>query len=100
MHDLLFENQQSLNGDNFKKWAKDLKLDMKTFEKDLSDSGIEKLVNNDADFARNNGAGGTPSFFIGKQKAGQDTIEGVLLVGAQPKEKFKEVIDALLAEKP
>jgi predicted DsbA family dithiol-disulfide isomerase len=63
-------------------------LDLKKFEKDMKDPALQKAVEDDANFARSNGAGGTPSFFI----------NGVLLVGAQPYEKFKEVIDALLAE--
>lgn len=89
MHDKLFDGQQSLTPENFKKWAKELKLDMKKFEKDMKDPAVQKKIDEDAAFARSNGAGGTPSFFI----------NGVLLVGAQPVDKFKEVIDALLAKK-
>lgn len=89
MHDKLFAGQNELNDANFKKWAKELKLDAKKFEKDMKDPAIQKAIEDDANFARANGAGGTPSFFI----------NGVLLVGAQPYERFKEVIDALLAEK-
>jgi protein-disulfide isomerase len=89
MYDLLFSNQQALSEENFKKWAKDLKLDVKKFEKDMKDPAAQKSIEEDSNFARANGAGGTPSFFI----------NGVLLVGAQPFEKFKEIIDAVLAEK-
>ncbi len=89
MYDKLFSNQQQLSDENFKKWAKELKLDAKKFEKDMKDPAIKKAIEDDSNFARSNGAGGTPSFFI----------NGVLLVGAQPYERFKEVIDALLAEK-
>ncbi len=89
MHDKLFVGQEALTDANFKKWAKELKLDMKKFEKDLKDPTLDKLVKADAEFARSNNAGGTPSFFI----------NGVLLVGARPYEDFKEVIDALLAKK-
>jgi protein-disulfide isomerase len=88
MSTLMFKNQQALTDDNFKKWAKELKLDLKKFEKDMKDPAVQKMIEEDSNFARSNGAGGTPSFFI----------NGVLLVGAQPAEKFKEVIEALLAE--
>ncbi len=88
MHDKLFENQTALKDENYKKWAKELKLDMKKFEKDFKDAASDKVIDEDMTFAQSNGAGGTPSFFI----------NGVLLVGAQPTERFKEVIDALLAD--
>lgn len=95
MHDLLFKNQKDLKAENFKKWAQSLKLDLKKFDKDMKDEAIAKQVEADANFARSNGAGGTPSFFIGKPD-GKGNVSGVLLVGAQPPEKFKEVIDAYL----
>jgi len=89
MHDLLFNNQQELTDANFKKWAKQLKLNVAKFEKDEKDAATQKTIDTDSAFARANGASGTPSFFI----------NGVLLVGAQPIERFKEVIDSLLKEK-
>jgi protein-disulfide isomerase len=89
MHDKLFNGQQELSPENFKKWAKELKLDLKKFEKDMKDPAVQKRIEDDAAFARSNGAGGTPSFYV----------NGVILVGAQPFEKFKEVIDALIAKK-
>lgn len=94
MHDKLFQNQRELKAENFKKWAKELKLDVAKFEKDMKDAAIQKMIEEDANFARNNQAGGTPSFFIGKPD-GAGNVKGVLLVGAQPLDKFKEVIDAL-----
>ncbi len=97
MHDILFKNQRELKAENFKKWAKELKLDLKKFEKDMKEEALGKQIEEDANFARSNGAGGTPSFFIGKPD-GQGSIKGVLLVGAQPIEKFKEVIDALMKQ--
>jgi len=93
MHDKLFTNQRELKAENYKKWAKELKLDMKKFEKDMADPAVQKIVEDDANFARSNNAGGTPSFFIGKSDGKE--VQGVLLVGAQPFEKFKEAIDAL-----
>lgn len=88
MHDKLFNGQQDLTDKNFKKWAGELKLNVAKFEKDMKDPAVAKEIEDDASFARANGAGGTPSFFV----------NGVILVGAQPFEKFKEVIDALLKE--
>jgi len=80
----------------YTQFAKELGLDLKKFQKDFSDPEVAKMVEADANFARSNGAGGTPSFFIGKREG--DSVKGVLLVGAQPFEKFKEVIDAYLGQ--
>lgn len=97
MHDLMFKNQRALNDANYKKWAKELKLDLKKFEADMKDPAIEKMIKADAEFARTNEAGGTPSFFVGQVNGSK--VNGVLLVGAQPYEEFKTLLDALLAEK-
>lgn len=88
-HDLAFKNQKALTEANFLKWAKELKLDVAKFKKDMKNPAYQKRIEADQAFARGNGAGGTPSFFV----------NGVRLVGAQPFPQFKEVIDALLAEK-
>lgn len=89
MHDKLFAHQRELTPANFEKFAKELKLDLAKFKKDMADPALDKQIDADAEFARSNQAGGTPSFFI----------DGVLLVGAQPFEAFQEVIDALLKQK-
>jgi protein-disulfide isomerase len=94
MHDLLFQNQRDLKEENLKKLAQQLKLDMKKFNADRAKEDVKKMIQADAEFARSNGAGGTPSFFIGKRDG--NTVNGVLVVGAQPFEKFKEVIDAVM----
>lgn len=88
-YDILFKNQRELTEDNLVKWARELKLDIEKFKKDMKNESFEKTIRADQEFARSNGASGTPSFFI----------NGVRIVGAQPYENFKEIIDALLAEK-
>ena len=88
-HDLIFKNQRALTEENLIKWAKELKLDVEKFKKDMKKKAYDDRIKADQEFARSNGAGGTPSFFI----------NGVRVVGAQPYQNFKEVIDALLAEK-
>jgi protein-disulfide isomerase len=87
--DLMFKNQRALTEENLIKWARDLKLDVEKFKKDMKKPTYVERITSDQNFARSTGAGGTPSFFI----------NGVKVVGAQPYENFKEVIDALLAEK-
>ena len=87
MHDKLFANQQDLTDENFKKWAKELGLDMAKFEADLKDASIAKLIETQLAAGEAVGAQGTPAFFI----------NGKLLSGAQPYENFKKEIDEALA---
>lgn len=88
-HDKLFQNQKALTQENFVKWAKELGLNVEQFKKDMEKSAYEKRMKEDMQFAKTHGATGTPAFFI----------NGVKVVGARPFDSFKEVIDALLAEK-
>ena len=88
MHDKLFANQRELTEDNFKKWAKELGLDVAKFEKDLKDPELGKQVDRDQKAANAVGARGTPAFFI----------NGKLLSGAQPFANFKKEIDEAITK--
>jgi protein-disulfide isomerase len=88
MHDLLFENQQNLNEEEYKKFAKQLGLDMAKFEADYKSDKAAKQVQEDMKLATSLGVNGTPGFFI----------NGVELQGAQPPQVFKKIIDRWLAE--
>ena len=79
-HDKLFANQQALDRPNLEKYAEELGLNMTKF-KDKVDS--------DAKEGAAVGATGTPTFFI----------NGTKVVGAQPFDQFKTVIDAELKGK-
>ncbi len=84
MHDKIFGNQQSLNNDNLKKWAKELGYDIGS----CLDSGkFKSEVQKDSSDAQAAGGQGTPYF----------VINGKPLSGAQPFESFKQVIDAELS---
>jgi protein-disulfide isomerase len=86
MHDKIFENQASLTRDNLDVWADDLDLDVDEFKKCMEDGKYAAKVKADFEEGKSAGITGTPSFIV------QDE----LLVGAQPFEKFKQVIDAKL----
>jgi protein-disulfide isomerase len=88
MHDALFSNQKDLSDESIKKAAKQIGLDVRKFEKAWKSNQYDAQIQRDVDFAKKNGATGTPSFFI----------NGVFLRGARPVESFKEVIDKLLAQ--
>lgn len=103
-HNKLFESPTILNNEEgtvldqatYNQFASDLGLDVKPFEKCMSDHKYEKLILEDVNYANSlprdfNGepaVGGTPTFFINGQRLG----------GAYPLEDFKRIIDAELAK--
>jgi protein-disulfide isomerase len=89
MHKLLFANQQNLSEDTIQKLAKEAGLNMDKFMKDWKSNKYDSIIQEDIKFAEANGATGTPAAFI----------NGVLIVGAQPPDAFKAVIDKLLEQK-
>lgn len=87
MHEKLFANQKALNDDFYLKAAGELGLDIERFKADMNSPEIAKLMAQSKEAGQPYGIGGTPSFLI----------NGVVFVGAQPIEKFKEVINQELA---
>jgi protein-disulfide isomerase len=85
-HEKLFASEL-LGTEVYKQYAQDLGLDMKTFEACINDHKYQQAIQADSDFAVNLGVRSTPTFFI----------NGLAIVGAQPLEVFKQVIDKELA---
>lgn len=85
-HEKLFSSE-SLGNPTYIQYAQDLNLNMATFESCLSDHKYQQAIQQDSDFALNLGIRSTPTFFI----------NGLALVGAQPLDVFKDVIDKELA---
>ena len=81
-HDKLFSSQ-SLGTSTFVQYAQDLGLNMTVFEACISNHKYQKAIQTDSDFAINLGISSTPTFFI----------NGLALVGAQPLDVFKQVIE-------
>src|SRR3954453_16055720 len=88
-HDKLFANLQALDRPSLEKYAEELGLNMGKFKAALDSGKFKDKVDADAKEGAAVGATGTPTFFI----------NGNRLVGAQPPEKFKELIDAELKKK-
>jgi protein-disulfide isomerase len=86
-HDKIFANQQQLNLDTYKRYAKELGLDVARFEKDLADPETKKKVDADKAEAQSLGLTGTPGFFV----------NGRFLSGAKPFDEFAKAINAELA---
>lgn len=83
MHGLLFDRSGQRDNDEVRAMAKELGLDLAKFERDFTaDSTLETIEAQKASCVAA-GAMGTPSFFFG------DTV----MVGAQPIEAFRELLD-------
>jgi len=87
--DKLFSMEMKLETGSYKKYAQDLSLDSAKFEECLSSRRYEAEVKADYDFAARMGIQSTPTFFI----------NGLALVGAQPLEVFRDLLDQELAGK-
>lgn len=98
MHDVLFGNQQALQPPKLSEHARALGLDGARFDQCLTSGTHAARVNQGLTDGRAAGVQGTPGFVVAKTTPG-DTVEGTLVVGAQPVEVFRRLIDQLLAEK-
>jgi len=87
-HDILFKNNRSLKDAPFEKWATEVGVDANKFKTEFAAKKYAKKVDDDMAVAKRIGATGTPAF----------RINGVTLSGAQPFEKFKQIIDQQLVE--
>jgi protein-disulfide isomerase len=98
MHDLLFQNQQALEVENLKEYARRLHVDAAAFDACLDGGKYSAEIQKDFDEGGAAGVRGTPGFFIGKTRP-DNTIEGVPMSGAQPVAVFRREIEKLLNEK-
>lgn len=85
-HDKLF-GSETLGKDTYVQYAQELGLDLDTFKACLNDHKYQKAIETDSNFAIDLGIRSTPTFFI----------NGLAIVGAQPLDVFKQVIDKELA---
>jgi|TARA_Y100000310_G_scaffold63439_2_gene58868 protein-disulfide isomerase len=87
-HDALYENQQGLGSDLYIQLAQQLGLDADKFKTCIDTGKYSQEVKDDFSYGSQIGVSGTPTFFI----------NGIKLVGAQPYQSFKQIIDAELGE--
>jgi protein-disulfide isomerase len=85
-HDRLFQEQPAFERRDLIRYAVDLDIDRASFVKCLEDRRYAAVVEGDVSQARSLGINGTPSFLI----------NGRPLVGAQPIDTFRSVIDDAL----
>ena len=85
-HDKLFSGK-TLGSKVYIQYAEGLGLNMVSFESCITNRKYKDIVQRDSDFAVDLGVRSTPTFFI----------NGIAVVGAQPLDVFKQVIDKELA---
>lgn len=88
-HDTLFANQKNLFEPDLKSHAGKVGLDQAKFDECLGSGRHAKTVDDDLAYGKTVGMSGTPGFYI----------NGRVVSGAQPFEKFQEIIDQELAAK-
>ena len=89
-HDKLFANQRALDRASLEKYAQELGLDMGKFKAALDSQQVRRRRSpRTSNEGTRVGANGTPTFFI----------NGRQLVGAQPVDAFKRIIDEELKKK-
>lgn len=86
--DKLFENQETLSTDLYKKLAKDLELDTAKFNDCVTTRKYQQHVTDDTNSGLATGVRGTPASYV----------NGVEVPGAVPFEQLKSYIDAALAK--
>jgi protein-disulfide isomerase len=87
-HDKLFAHAKALEDADLERYAGELGLDVAVFKACRAEGKHREAVERDVQDARSAGITGTPSFFV----------NGRMLGGAQPLEKFVELIEAELAQ--
>jgi protein-disulfide isomerase len=89
MHDKMFSNQAALDRPSLEKDAEEIGLDMSRFRSDMDSHRFKDAIAEDQRLGQSVGASGTPTFFV----------NGRMLVGAQPFDSFKSIIEEELAKK-
>ncbi|HSA23485.1 MAG TPA: DsbA family protein, partial [Myxococcota bacterium] len=87
MHDKLFAAQRALGREDLERYAQELGLDLYRFRAELDQGAYKAEIEADMAQAAKLGVRGTPASFV----------NGWPLSGAQPLEKFKEVIERELS---
>ena len=94
--DVMFVNARNLEQDSILGYAKDMGLEMTTFQTCVESNKYLQQVNKDASDARQAGFTGTPSFVLGKTD--DAFVNGIAIIGAKSfafmEEKIKIIISS------
>jgi len=95
MHERLAANPSTLSPETYSRYAQELSLDAKAFQACLMSQKHLAAIRGSERTASALGITGTPSFVVGTVKG--DTLEGVMIVGAQPYAAFDRTIREILS---
>lgn len=87
-HEALFESIYGLSQDALKQYAEELALDTVSFDECLDSHKYQDFVRADMEYAMSIGVQSTPTFYV----------NGQLVVGAQPIQVFRQIIELELAK--
>lgn len=86
MHDFLYENQTALEPEDLIEYAEKLKLDLRRFQRDMSDEKLLVRIRQDYESGERSGVDATPAYFV----------NGVKYTGAYKLSELKRYIEGLL----
>ena len=86
-YDLAFHDQANLGDASYETWAQKAGVNVSAFRDALAAKRFSAKIDDDVELGKTIGVNGTPAFFI----------NGVMVSGAQPIDKFQTIIDAQLA---
>lgn len=92
---MLFENSQDLSVPTLKGYATKVGLKDDQFNACLESGKYTGEIDKEIAEGTQAGVNGTPAFFIGPSGSGEK-ITGIMVSGAQPLTRFKQVIDETL----
>ncbi len=87
-HQKLFESQGRLSDESIQNIAKDLKLNIDDFNRDMSDSAIQRIISRDINEGKEAEVPGTPTMFVNGK-----------LVQLRSLQDIQQAIDAALRKK-
>lgn len=87
MQDKIFNDQREMSSEQLLAWAKEIGVDESKYSACIADEAMKEELKGDLEEGSALGVSGTPSFFINGKK----------MVGAQPYEVLKQMIEAELA---
>jgi protein-disulfide isomerase len=96
MHDRLFEISPDFSAASLSSAAAGIGLDAKTFGECVRSGRYAKHLDQEISEGTQAGVTGTPAFVIGP--AANEEISGTVVSGAQPLERFTQIIDGVLAQ--
>ncbi len=101
MHRRLFADQKAMGPAELEAHAQALGLDLDKFRGCLGGDKYAAAVRRDLEDGNRAGVNGTPTFLLGHTDVKAPTVKvSRVMSGAQPYERFKEAIDALLQPAP